>query len=121
MMKRWTLDRRVTRASAGRELGVDFVVDGTIRRAGQTLRVTAQLLDVAEGATKWAGRFDEEYTDVLQLEDIFSEQVRAALLPHLSGDERTKRQQRGTDNAEAFEAYMRGRYHWYTMSADGFA
>jgi serine/threonine protein kinase/tetratricopeptide (TPR) repeat protein len=107
--------------AAGRELGVDFVVDGTIRRAGQTLRVTAQLLDVGAGATKWAGRFDEEYTDVLQLEDIISEQVAAALLPHLSGDERRKLQKRGTDDAEAFEAYMRGRYHWYTMSADGFA
>ncbi|HWS87847.1 MAG TPA: protein kinase [Pyrinomonadaceae bacterium] len=107
--------------AAGRDLGVDFVVDGTIRRAGQTLRVTAQLLDVAEGATKWAGRFDEEYTDVLQLEDVISEQVAAALLPHLSGDERMKLQKRGTDDAEAFEAYMRGRYHWYTMSADGFA
>jgi tetratricopeptide (TPR) repeat protein len=107
--------------AAGRELGVDYVVDGTIRRSGQTLRVTAQLLSVAEGATKWAGRFDEEYTDVLQLEDIVSEQVAAALLPHLSGDERMKLQKRGTDNAEAFEAYMRGRYHWYTMSADGFA
>ncbi len=107
--------------AAGRELGVDFVVDGTIRRAGQTLRVTAQLLDVAEGATKWAGRFDEEYTDVLQVEDIVSEQVAAALLPHLSGDERRQLQKRGTDDAEAYEAYMRGRYHWYTMSADGFA
>ena len=107
--------------AAGRELGVDFVVDGTIRRAGPTLRVTAQLLDVEEGATRWSARFDEEYTDVLQLEDILSEQVAAALLPHLSGDERRLLSKRGTDDAEAYEAYMRGRYHWYTMSADGFA
>jgi eukaryotic-like serine/threonine-protein kinase len=107
--------------SAGRELGVDFVVDGTIRRAGQTLRVTAQLLEVEEGATRWSGRFDEEYTDVLQLEDVLSEQVAAALLPHLTGDERRLLSKRGTDDAEAYEAYLRGRYHWYTMSADGFA
>ncbi|HEX8719808.1 MAG TPA: protein kinase, partial [Pyrinomonadaceae bacterium] len=107
--------------AAGRELGVDFVVDGTIRRAGPTLRVTAQLLNVREGSTAWAGRFDEEYTDVLQLEDIISEQVAAALLPHLTGDERRLLGKRGTDDAEAYEAYMRGRYHWYTMSADGFA
>ncbi|HJQ32711.1 MAG TPA: protein kinase [Pyrinomonadaceae bacterium] len=107
--------------AAGRELGVDFVVDGTIRRAGPTLRVMAQLLCVEEGGTRWTGRFDEEYTDVLQLEDIVSEQVASALLPHLSGDERSRLHKRGTDNAEAYEAYMRGRYHWYTMSADGFA
>ncbi|HEX8560424.1 MAG TPA: protein kinase [Pyrinomonadaceae bacterium] len=107
--------------AAGRELGVDFVVAGAVRRAGSTLRVNAQLLDVAGGATRWAGRFDEEYTDVLQLEDLISEQVAAALLPHLSGDELRQLSKRGTDNAEAYEAYMRGRYHWYTMSADGFA
>ncbi|MDT7806531.1 MAG: eukaryotic-like serine/threonine-protein kinase [Acidobacteriota bacterium] len=107
--------------AAGRELGVDFVIDGTIRRVGATLRVTAQLLCVEEGATRWSGRFDEEYTDVLQLEDTISEQVASALLPHISGDERRLLSKRGTDNVEADEAYMRGRYHWYTMSADGFA
>ncbi|MBC7931642.1 MAG: protein kinase, partial [Rubrivivax sp.] len=106
---------------AGRELGVDYVVDGTIRRAGEMLRITAQLLSVEEGATRWAGRFDEEYTDFIQLEDIISEQVAGALLPHLTGDERRQLGWRGTDDAEAFEAYMRGRYHWYTQSADGFA
>lgn len=107
--------------AAGRELGVDYIVDGTIRRAGAMLRITAQLLSVEEGATRWAGRFEEEYTDVLQLEDIISEQVAGALLPHLTGDERRQLGRRGTDDAEAFEAYMRGRYHWYTQSEDGFA
>jgi serine/threonine protein kinase/tetratricopeptide (TPR) repeat protein len=107
--------------AAGRELGVDFVIDGRVRRAGETLRVTVQLLSVEEGATRWSGRFDEEYTDVLQLEDTISEQVAVALLPHLSGDERRLLSKRGTDDVEAYESYMRGRYHWYTMSADGFA
>ena len=107
--------------AAGRELGVDYIVDGTIRRAGAMLRITAQLLSVEEGATRWAGRFEEEYTDVLQLEDIISEQVAGALLPHLTGDERRQLGRRGTDDAEAFEDYMRGRYHWYTQSEDGFA
>jgi serine/threonine protein kinase/tetratricopeptide (TPR) repeat protein len=107
--------------AAGRELGVDYVIDGTVRRAGETFRVTAQLLSVEEGATRWAGRFDEEYTDVLRLEDSISEQVARALLPHLTGDEREQLARRGTDNAEAYEAFLRGRYHWYTMSEEGFA
>jgi serine/threonine protein kinase/tetratricopeptide (TPR) repeat protein len=106
---------------AGRELGVDFVIDGTVRRSGQTFRVTAQLLSVEEGSTRWAGRFDEEYTDVLRLEDSISEQVARALVPHLTGDEREQLARRGTDNAEAYEAFLRGRYHWYTMSEEGFA
>jgi serine/threonine protein kinase/tetratricopeptide (TPR) repeat protein len=106
---------------AGRELGVDFVVASTIRIADGRIRVTSQLLSVADGATRWAGRFDENYTDVLTLEDSISEQVAVALVPHLSGDERRQLSKRGTDNAEAFEAFLRGRYYWYTMTEDGFA
>jgi eukaryotic-like serine/threonine-protein kinase len=106
---------------AGSEMGVDFVVSGTIRVAGERIRITAQLLSVSDGQIRWAGRFDESYTDVLQLEDSISEQVAMALVPHLSGDERRKLSKRGTDNAEAFESFLRGRYHWYTMTEDGFA
>ncbi|HYP29989.1 MAG TPA: protein kinase [Blastocatellia bacterium] len=98
--------------AAGRELRVDYVVDGNIRRAGNTLRVTVQLLHVSEGATRWAGRFDEEFTDVLELEDSISEQVASALVPQLTGDERRRLQKRGTENPDAFEAYLRGRYYW---------
>ncbi|HEX8650483.1 MAG TPA: protein kinase [Pyrinomonadaceae bacterium] len=106
---------------AGQELAVDFIVDGNIRRVGETLRVTAQLLSVGEGATRWAGRFDEKMADVLQLEDSISEQVACSLLPQLSGDEREQLKKRGTDNAEAFEAYLRGRYHWNLLTEENFA
>ncbi len=107
--------------AAGRELGVDYVVAGTIRRVGDAIRVSAQLLSVREGATRWGGRFDEKDGDVLQLEDSISEQVAHALVPHLTGDEERQLQKRGTDNAEAYEAYLRGRYHWNTFTEDGFA
>jgi TolB-like protein/Tfp pilus assembly protein PilF/tRNA A-37 threonylcarbamoyl transferase component Bud32 len=107
--------------AAGREMGVDYVVDGTIRRSGDSIRVTAQLLSVEEGATRWAGKFDEKSTDVLQLEDSISEQVAVALVPQLTGEERRQLAKRGTDDAEAYEAYMRGRYHWNGLTEDGFA
>jgi eukaryotic-like serine/threonine-protein kinase len=107
--------------AAGRELGVDYLIDGTVRRSGQTIRVNAQLLSIEEGSTRWAGRFDEEFTDVLRLEDSISEQVARALLPHLTGDEREQLSKRGTDSAEAYEAFLRGRYHWYTMTEEGLA
>ena len=107
--------------AAGRELSVDYIVDGSIRRAGETLRVAVQLLSVRAGATRWAGKFDEEFTDVLRLEDSISEQVARALLPQLTGDEQLQLSKRGTDNPEAYEAYLRGRYHWNTLTEDGFA
>jgi len=107
--------------AAGHELGVSFVVDGRIQRAGDRIRITIQLLNVYDGATVWAEQFDEKYTDVLSLEDAISAQVAQALVPQLTGDEREKLAKRGTDNAEAFEAYLRGRYHWNTFHEDGFA
>jgi serine/threonine protein kinase/Tfp pilus assembly protein PilF len=106
--------------AAGNELGVDYIIDGNIRRVGETLRVTVQLLEVSENATRWAGRFDERFTDVLKLEDSISEQVAVALIPQLTGEEQQQLAKRGTQNAQAYEAYLRGRYHWHSLSEEGF-
>lgn len=107
--------------NAGRDLGVDYVVDGSLRRVGHRIRVTAQLLNVMEGVTRWAEHFDEESTDVLQIEDSISEKVATALLPQLTGDEQRQLSKRGTDNSEAFEAYLRGRYYWSSYTETGLA
>jgi eukaryotic-like serine/threonine-protein kinase len=106
---------------AGRDLGIDYVVDGTLRRVGDRLRVTAQLLSVTEGVTRWAEHFDEDSTDVLQIEDSISEKVATALLPQLTGDEQHQLSKRGTDSSEAFEAYLRGRYYWNSYTETGLA
>jgi TolB-like protein/Flp pilus assembly protein TadD len=106
---------------AGRALGVDYVVTGTIRRAGTSIRVSAQLLDVREGATRWARKFDAKSGDVLHLEDTLSEQVAAALVPHLTGEEQRELSKRGTESPEAYEAYLRGRFYWNTFTEEGFA
>ena len=106
---------------AGRDLGIAYVVDGSLRRVGDRLRVTAQLLSVAEGITCWAEQFDEDSTDVLQIEDSISERVATALLPQLTGDEQHQLSKRGTDNSEAFEAYLRGRYYWNSYTETGLA
>ncbi|HEX3250128.1 MAG TPA: winged helix-turn-helix domain-containing protein [Pyrinomonadaceae bacterium] len=107
--------------AAGRELKVDYVVDGRIRRAGKTLRVNVQLLRISEEAICWAGQFDEKLTDVLQLEDSISEQIALALIPQMTADEREQLAKRGTDNPEAFEEYLRGRFHFNSLTEDGFA
>ena len=106
---------------AGRDLGIDYVVDGTVRRFDGRIRVTAQLLNVSEGVTRWAEHFDEDSTDVLQIEDSISEKVATALLPQLTGDEQHQLSKRGTDSSEAFEAYLRGRYYWNSYSETGLA
>ena len=106
---------------AGKDLGVDYIIDGSLRRAGNRLRVTTQLLSVNEGVTRWVEQFDEDSTDVLQIEDSISEQVAAALLPQLTGDEKHQLSKRGTDSSEAFESYLRGRYYWNSYTESGFA
>ena len=106
---------------AGRELGVSFVLDGRVRRAQDRIRVTIQLLSVMDGTARWAGQFDEKFTDVLSLEDAISSHVAEAIVPHLTGDERIRLAKRGTNNPQAHEAYLRGRFYWNTFTEDGFA
>jgi len=106
---------------AGRKLGVAFVLDARIQHAGEKLRVTAQMLELATGATRWAEIFDERFADILDLQDRIAMRVAESITPHLSGDERQQLAKRGTDNAQAFEAYLRGRYYWNTFTEEGFA
>jgi serine/threonine protein kinase/tetratricopeptide (TPR) repeat protein len=97
---------------AGRELGVDFVLDGRIRRFGERLRISLQLLDVNKVCAIWAGHFDEHLTDFLELEDKISKQVAEALIPQLTGEQREKLSRRGTNDPRAYECYLRGRFYW---------
>ncbi len=97
---------------AGRELEVEFVVEGTIRRIGERIRVSVRLLATKESATQWAQNFDEKFTDVLELEDSISDRIAHSLVPRLTGEEERQIAKRGTNKAEAYEAYLRGRYHW---------
>jgi serine/threonine protein kinase/Tfp pilus assembly protein PilF len=106
---------------AGRNLDVEFIVDGTIRRAGDRIRVTAQLLNVSEAATAWSFPFDEKYTDVLALEDLISEKAAKSILPQFSGEDARILSKRGTNNPSAYEAFMKGRFHWNSMTEEGFA
>jgi serine/threonine protein kinase/Tfp pilus assembly protein PilF len=103
---------------AGRELVVDFVLDGRIKIAGERVRVSLQLLDVSTNTSVWANHFDESFTDALELEDSISAKVSGAILPQLTQDEQARLQKRGTDNPEAFSAYMRGRYFWNQFIPD---
>ncbi|HEX8639243.1 MAG TPA: protein kinase, partial [Pyrinomonadaceae bacterium] len=103
---------------AGRDLDVDYVLDGSIRRAGDRIRVSVQLLNVGENRARWAENFNEKFTDVLELEDSISERVVKSLLPQLTGDEEKQMQKRGTNSPDAYESYLRGRFHWNQFTPD---
>ena len=96
----------------GRELGVDSVLDGTIQRSGDRLRVTVRLWSTQEHRPVWADEFDEKFTEMFSVEDSISEKVATALALKLSGDDRKLLLKHYTDNAAAYESYVKGRYHW---------
>ncbi len=107
--------------SAGNELGVDFILDGTIKKAANRLRVSVQLLDVKRNSAVWATSIDETVGDLLALEDSISSKVIDGLVPQLTGSELARLARRGTEVNEAFEHYIRGRYHFSTFTEDGLA
>jgi serine/threonine protein kinase/TolB-like protein/Tfp pilus assembly protein PilF len=106
--------------AAGEQLKVEYLLTGNIVRAQSKIRVSIQLLDVEKRATVWAERFDEDLTDVLELEDSISAKVAALLLPTLTGEERKQIEKRGTNNSDAHEAYLRGRFYWNSFTEEGF-
>lgn len=98
--------------AAGMRLGVDYVIEGHLQRAGRALRVTAQLLAVETGAALWNDRFEVEASDVFRVQDAIAERAAASLLESLSRDERKLLARRDTSIPEARLAYIRGRYLW---------
>ena len=105
---------------AGRELEVDTVLEGSIRRLGEQVRVTARLVSVRDGSLLWADKFDEDFTDIFKVEDSISSKVTGALALKLSGEEQKRLTKRYTDNAEAYQFYLKGRYFWNKRTEDGF-
>jgi DNA-binding winged helix-turn-helix (wHTH) protein/TolB-like protein/Tfp pilus assembly protein PilF len=97
--------------AAGAELDVEAVLDGTIQRSGDSVRVTARLIRVSDGRQLWAGRFDAPFTDIFSVQDAISEKVAVSLKPRLTSAEETRLAKRYTENVEAYQLYLRGRYH----------
>ena len=98
--------------AAGRELGVDVVVDGNFQRIDQQIRLTVQLVSVRDGRLIWGGKFDEKFTDIFVLQDAISEQVARAIEPGLTTEERMLVAKRYTADPDAQRAYVRGRLLW---------
>lgn len=91
---------------AGRQLGVDVVLDGTIHAGNERVRVTASLWRVADGRQLWAGKFDEDFSGILDIQDSISQRVATAVQAELPGGNR-----RYTQNTEAYRLYLLGNHH----------
>jgi TolB-like protein/Flp pilus assembly protein TadD len=98
-------------SAAGRELQVSSVLEGNVQKVADRIRVTARLINVADGASLWAGTFDEKFTDVFAVQDAISQKVADALALRLSGEEKRRLTKRDTKNLEAYQLYLTGRYH----------
>ena len=96
--------------AAGREQSVDAVLDGNIQKAGDRIRVTVRLVRVDSGTTLWTDTFDDTFTDIFTVEDSISERVAGTLTAKLTGEEKALVAQHSTNNPEAYELNLKGRY-----------
>jgi DNA-binding winged helix-turn-helix (wHTH) protein/TolB-like protein/Flp pilus assembly protein TadD len=106
--------------AAGRALRVDAVLEGNIRRLADRVRVTVQLVRTSDGQPLWAGKFDEQLTDLFAVEDSISAKVVEALTLKLTREQRQLLAKRYTENTEAYQAYLKGRYYWDKRSLEGY-
>ncbi len=101
--------RPVDVRSIGRELGVRAVLEGSIRRAGNRVRITAQLIDSASGGHLWADRYDRDLTDIFAVQDDVTHRIVDALKITLSPAEKARLADGDTSNIDAYDCFLRGR------------
>ena len=102
-------------AEIGAALGVEALVQGSVRRAGSKLRVTAQLVEAQTGFQIWSEKYDREMADLFAIQDDLVASLAGALTPALTGGG-TGAVRRPTDNLEAYEWYLKGRHYWHQRS-----
>ena len=101
----------------GEKLQVETVLEGTIQREGERLRVSVQLIRAADSQILWAGSFDEQTVHLFKFQDAFAANITDTLAFKLTDEERNRINRRETDNAEAFQLYLKGRYFWNKRTA----
>jgi TolB-like protein/Tfp pilus assembly protein PilF len=96
----------------GKELGVESVLEGSVRKAANRLRITAQLINVADGYHLWSEKYDRDLEDIFAIQDEISLAIVEKLRGKLLKEEKSKLVRRYTDNEEAYNLYLKGRYYW---------
>ena len=104
--------KHVDIAQVARQLKVSHVLEGSVRKAGQRVRITAQLIDGKTGSHLWAERYDRDLNDIFSLQDEISQAIVAAMKLKLLPDEKKALGQRGTSNPEAYKFFLMARQHY---------
>jgi serine/threonine protein kinase/tetratricopeptide (TPR) repeat protein len=102
----------------GRELGVVTILEGSVRRAGERVRIVAQLLDVQTDEHMWAETYDRDMKDVFAIQSDVAEKIAAALKAELSPVEKERIERKPTESTEAYNYYLKGRFYWNKRRGD---
>lgn len=111
-------DRAVDVKQISRELGVRYVLEGSLRKAGSRIRVSAQLVEAESGKHIWAERFDRDLTDIFAVQDEITEAVTVAIAPAIADAEQQRAMRKPPGNLDAWAAYQRGLWHMSKASSE---
>ena len=106
--------------SIGKELHVDLVVEGSVRKAGDNLRITVQLVKVSDGYQLWSKSYDRELKDIFSIQEDISRTIMEELKIRLIAEEKIRLEKRNTNIIEAYNQYLQGRYFWGKRTEEGF-
>jgi serine/threonine protein kinase/tetratricopeptide (TPR) repeat protein len=112
-------NRDVDAQSVGRELRVRAVLTGVVKTLGERLQISVELVDSLDGAQLWGETYSRPVADLLKVQEEMSREIADKLRLKLTGAEKKKLRQRTTENSEAYQLYLKGRYHWNKRTEDG--
>src|SRR4030095_12487888 len=111
--------RAVDVKQVGRELGVRYVLEGSVRKAGTKVRITGQLLDASTGGHLWADRFDGDLEDIFDLQDQVMESVVGAITPQVEKAEIERAKRKPTESLDAYDYFLRGMAAFHPWTREG--
>jgi len=110
--------RSVNVQEVGRNLNVRYVLEGSVRKSGNKVRITAQLIDATTGGHQWAERFDRDLSDIFAVQDDVTQQIVGALEVKLTAGDQQRLAAEQTQNLEAYDCFLRGREHMWRLTRE---
>ena len=107
--------------TVGADLGVSYLVKGSVRRMGERVRITAELVDAREGQQLWSEAYDLELTDIFDIQEVMAQQIAAAIEPELAAVERQVAARKAPEKLDAWDCFQRGFWHLWGFTTPGFA